>query len=1411
VTFPAIRRVDEYRYDTARHVSYSADEDVRDPGDAQRAPEQDGRVHIVTEFEYDAAGNLRATRELGRVEPALPPDERDSPVTVLSLPESGSRCAADWNCLETGIRVVEGTPPNATTLREIRYTRDLVGDISRIEAYLGYPGLAMSNITLMRSTLGSSGPPSASTQAGWRTIQTFNRDVFGNILRMYGPAGAAQSCTEIDFDGPYRQFPQKFVAYKAGGCTGTPLTWLHTFDRGRQSVTLNTAPSGSVMKTVYDAFGRVQELHTPAPDTAPPATELAIKLTHVTKAPTPYVIVDRRVERDQFIRSIEIFNGIGEPVLGFDQADAVADGAPWVLRDWTQRDPDGRVHVTHRPWFFAGNPLTVADTAPPMVSAATAFTTTYDPFGRVVNETDDALQISAFRYTPLEIEFKDAEQLKSSGPYVGFFSTTRFDGHDRIREQVSRSEAGAATTVFDYRGTGEVTRIRRRLEGTPASEQYERTLSWDSFGRLVENREPNTSALRTINGVERFVTWLYVYDNAGRVVGTSDARGCGKDIYYDGLDRIIAEDYSPCLNTQPQYTAPNLITGDGTETYYVYDAYEPGQLSTAFPDRAANAVGALAAIRNRGAHSRFNYDARGRLRHESVRVAAPGPPATLIANRYTTNTFSRSLSYDLGDRIRQRDTGLRSDELLEGGQSFEAYTYTNRGLLRTMGGSYGLLLHELRYAPDESVRQFRVGDAASTLTQYGYDTRDRLSTLRMSRTAPALWTMPTPVYSMPSEDTTQLELVHHQFVYDDVSNPTSIADLSTSYWRAGARQRSRVMKYDGLYGLTRITYDHGSDEHVPPFHPEAIAGDRRPTPERQADRRMLSQQFKYDFLGNLATSEDNEHLRYDWSLGAMQYGRQTTGGTFGPNQLVAAEGIIGEYDDAGNLRELTVSRPSCSTVMPSCSHRFVYDWDEVGQLMRAKRWDYPAGLVPAANAAAAPDWTLDYSYSDGRVRTSFRNAAGEEQHTLDVFDTLRIDKAEFDAVSSRYQIGVDNEVGFVAGIGRVFVDRAGIMPQAAGRRRHVWLSLEDDLGSASFVLDKDSGEVVERAVYQPFGALESDYRPRRWGSGREPFKFTGKEEDIEVGLTYFGARYYQPHLGRWISPDPLTIHGVSGTLNPYAYADGRVMTDVDPIGLQQTPAGPPIITEEVTVRGTPRPHPIEHPQVGGTAGGEVPSPVLSAITKLPQTQINIAGGYHTTPVKVWKATINEAVDLADSLATAMPMTALARATGLTKAPPKVFANVSGGDDHELAEYQAKVAAIIASTAAGPRTGPRIPLRVRIAQWRLNAPFKMKFSALPPEKHHTIAMYLGGLFEQKLAPLSKEVHRAFHTGLRFIFPMGGKTASGAQISGAYYRNLSPATLKQIHRQLALYTAAFDAKYGTSLLEVMKENGILSMIK
>ncbi|HAS8232684.1 TPA: RHS repeat-associated core domain-containing protein, partial [Vibrio vulnificus] len=60
-----------------------------------------------------------------------------------------------------------------------------------------------------------------------------------------------------------------------------------------------------------------------------------------------------------------------------------------------------------------------------------------------------------------------------------------------------------------------------------------------------------------------------------------------------------------------------------------------------------------------------------------------------------------------------------------------------------------------------------------------------------------------------------------------------------------------------------------------------------------------------------------------------------------------------------------------------------------------------------------------------------------------------------------------------------------------------------------------------------------------------PLRFQGQYHDVETGLHYNLARYYDPRTGRFIQPDPI---GLLGGINHYQYAPNPVMW-VDPHGL----------------------------------------------------------------------------------------------------------------------------------------------------------------------------------------------------------------------------------------------------------------------
>lgn len=53
--------------------------------------------------------------------------------------------------------------------------------------------------------------------------------------------------------------------------------------------------------------------------------------------------------------------------------------------------------------------------------------------------------------------------------------------------------------------------------------------------------------------------------------------------------------------------------------------------------------------------------------------------------------------------------------------------------------------------------------------------------------------------------------------------------------------------------------------------------------------------------------------------------------------------------------------------------------------------------------------------------------------------------------------------------------------------------------------------------------------------------------DVETGLHYNGARYYDPRIGRYISSDPI---GLAGGLNTYRYGENNPFRYTDPDGLK---------------------------------------------------------------------------------------------------------------------------------------------------------------------------------------------------------------------------------------------------------------------
>jgi RHS repeat-associated protein len=90
---------------------------------------------------------------------------------------------------------------------------------------------------------------------------------------------------------------------------------------------------------------------------------------------------------------------------------------------------------------------------------------------------------------------------------------------------------------------------------------------------------------------------------------------------------------------------------------------------------------------------------------------------------------------------------------------------------------------------------------------------------------------------------------------------------------------------------------------------------------------------------------------------------------------------------------------------------------------------------------------------------------------------------------------------------------------------------------------------VQRTAYEPYGARRGQDLTainRGW---------LGQVEDAGTGLTYLNARYYDPAIGRFLSPDPLMDPGDPRTLDPYRYADNNPVVYTDRTGLRPDCSG----------------------------------------------------------------------------------------------------------------------------------------------------------------------------------------------------------------------------------------------------------------
>jgi RHS repeat-associated protein len=246
--------------------------------------------------------------------------------------------------------------------------------------------------------------------------------------------------------------------------------------------------------------------------------------------------------------------------------------------------------------------------------------------------------------------------------------------------------------------------------------------------------------------------------------------------------------------------------------------------------------------------------------------------------------------------------------------------------------------------------------------------------------------------------------------------------------------------------------------------------------------------------------------RYDYDVNGNRIAATGPGG--------AADSATATYDGQDRLLRYGATRYTYNRAGDVTSRRVGtdttrYTYDELGNLTRVQ---LPAGDV------------IDYVI-DGQNRRVGRTVNG---HNLQgwLYDNALRPIAELDSVGAivtRYIYGTRSNA-----------------PDYMLKGGLTYRIISDDIGTIRLIVRADSGQVAERLDYDSWGKTITNTNP-----GFISLGFAGGLTDADTRLIRFGARDYDPEVGRWTTKDPI---GIAGSTNVYAYVNNDPLSYVDPMG-----------------------------------------------------------------------------------------------------------------------------------------------------------------------------------------------------------------------------------------------------------------------
>ncbi|MCL2791682.1 MAG: hypothetical protein FWD87_01195 [Spirochaetaceae bacterium] len=587
----------------------------------------------------------------------------------------------------------------------------------------------------------------------------------------------------------------------------------------------------------------------------------------------------------------------------------------------------------------------------------------------------------------------------------------------------------------------------------------------------------------------------YIYDELGQMLIAKDHKGNPLQITYDLMGRMKSIESSDIGRKEYKYDnrgnlveeSNSVLRSRGSVIRYEYDGLNrlarivfPQSRAVTYEyggnrHRNINAANRVVRVTDESGFTEYEYGKLGEVVKETrmIELLTPGISLPFQVMQYRSDYLGRmqEIIYPDGEQVR--------------------YIYDRGGQIKSVKG-YKFAGREVYYIRDIAYDEFGnrkfIEYGNGVKTWYEYDENRRwLSTIKTRGN--------------------NIELQNISYTFDFVGNVLGYDNMARRY------DTSQRYEYDNLYQLIRA---EGTHRHRPVenMHRYQIA--------------TYSQAFSFDAIGNMTRKESKSGLNFGSALGDnLNYANDYEYYEGYSHRLKRAGNMFYVYDFNGNL---ILEREGG---LPPVNERDM-PYHQVRENVFGARYGFAIGDIDGARpqdnrpyerrfrwnernmmiASEDPRVSVKYVYGHDGQRTNKQVLGGGESIYFNSMWNIRY----IPAYNERFR---ESKHIFV-GQNRLVTKNSDIGSKLTGNHSNDEVSTyyyhSDHLGSAQLITDFRGNE-YERLEYTPYGELWINHH-RFWAIDTMPYRFTGKELDAETGFYYFGARYLDPRISRWISADP---------------------------------------------------------------------------------------------------------------------------------------------------------------------------------------------------------------------------------------------------------------------------------------------------